>query len=700
MSLASTAISKKEGSASGAPPGMLHLSLVGHMSVRFADQALDIRGRKARALLGYMALSETGIETRERLVGLCWSESEEAKARGSLRQALRELRQVFDAVGYNGLQADKIEIALEPTQVEVDILTAIREAEACRVHPLLLNTPRIADKLLQDLDDVDPSFRVWLLARRQTLGERLLRALESALAACASGEGERVAQAIINLDPTHEEACRHLMRCRAEAGDTAGALRAYKALWDLLDEEYDMEPSQQTRDLVAQIKQGNFEPAASTPPPSSSSSLSSASPAAAPAVTREAAAPQRRPPAQIVLSVEPFFMEGIHAEKMHLIYGFRHALIACLVRFREWRVTERPATPQVQGDQRGPGHYAIQATAFQIGDRVNVILTLKEIATELFVWSDRFELGIENWFEAQHNVVRRITMALNVHLSAERLMRLAAEPDVSLDLYDRWLRGQAMILNFHPEEWTRARGLFRSIIDEAPDFAPAYSSLVQLGNTAHIAQPGVFRSPSRQNETLGLARTAARLDPIDSRAQLCLGWAYAFDRQFENAALHFSLACDLNDHDPWTLISGAQAYAFMADFERARQLADQALEATLLPSLSHWGYHAGIRFFCGDYEGAYDAAVKSGDVLFSNRAWRAASLAHLGRLPEAREEAARCVERIRENWRGAKPPEDEEIGRWILDLFPIRRGEDEERLRRGLFDAGIRFPRAETRAGP
>ncbi len=687
MSLASTTINRNVTHAEYARRGVLHLSLIGHMTVRLDDQVLDIRGRKSRALLGYMALSETGIETRERLVGLCWSESEEEKARGSLRQALRELRQILDGTGYAGLQADKIEIALEPSQVEVDILTAVREAEARRVHPMLLNSTRVADKLLQGLDDLDPSFRVWLLARRQTLHERLLRALESALAAAggAGEESEHIAQAIINLDPTHEEACRHLMRCRAEAGDIGGALRAYKALWDLLDDEYGMEPSIQTQQLVADIKQGTYEP------PQPPAPVAVAVPRAE--AGRAAAAP-RKPPAQIVLGVEPFFMEGIGAEKMHLIHGFRHSLIACLVRFREWRVTERPLLPAGESEPRGAGHYTVQATAFQTGDRVNVILTLKEVATDLFVWSDRFELRIESWFEAQQRVVRRITTALNVHLSAERLMRLAVEPDVSLDLYDRWLRGQTMILNFQPDDWTRATGLFRSIIDQAPEFAPAYSSLVQLGNTAHIAQPGVFRNPSRQHETLDLARTATRLDPIDSRAQLCLGWAYAFDRQFENAALHFGLACDLNDHDPWTLISGAQACAFMADFERARQLADQALEATLLPSLSHWGYHAGIRFFCGDYEAAHDAALRSGDSLFSNRAWRTASLVHLGRLPEAREEAERCVSLIRANWRGAKPPEDEDIGRWILDLFPIRRGEDQERLRRGLADAGIPLPKA------
>ncbi len=52
---------------------------------------IKLRKRKARALLAYLALTDGCQETRERLVGLLWSDSEEDKARSSLRQILHEL---------------------------------------------------------------------------------------------------------------------------------------------------------------------------------------------------------------------------------------------------------------------------------------------------------------------------------------------------------------------------------------------------------------------------------------------------------------------------------------------------------------------------------------------------------------------------------------------------------------------------------
>jgi len=73
----------------------------------------------------------------------------------------------------------------------------------------------------------------------------LMRSLGAGLVATdvAAGAKNEIATAIVNLDPTHEEACCHLMRMHAEQGDVAGALRVYKALWDLLDRDYGMEPS-------------------------------------------------------------------------------------------------------------------------------------------------------------------------------------------------------------------------------------------------------------------------------------------------------------------------------------------------------------------------------------------------------------------------------------------------------------------------
>ena len=239
-------------------PSKLSIATLGPMRIRCNDRDLAIAGRRARALIGYLALSEADTETRERLVGLLWSETEEEKARASLRQALHELRRALDDTGFDGLAADKLAIRIDRSRLAVDLWDILEEARVGRAHPLLLETERPLERLLENLETLDPAFRIWLLAKRQTLTDRARLQLETAMREEGKRTAERevLARALMNLDPTHEEAARVRIRARAEAGDIGAALGIYKALWDLLDEEYDVEPSKETQALIAAIKLG------------------------------------------------------------------------------------------------------------------------------------------------------------------------------------------------------------------------------------------------------------------------------------------------------------------------------------------------------------------------------------------------------------------------------------------------------------
>ena len=95
-------------------------------------------------------------------------------------------------------------------------------------------------------------------------------------------------------------------------------------------------------------------------------------------------------------------------------------------------------------------------------------------------------------------------MGLNVYLSAERLRRFSNSPDVSLGLYDRWLRCQTQVRIVNPRFWGRLREQFTEIVKEAPGFAPAYGGLADLNNMQHIAHPGVFRTAESESGGFGL----------------------------------------------------------------------------------------------------------------------------------------------------------------------------------------------------
>ena len=688
----------------------LTLFVLGQVQAEVAGRPIRLRSRKARAAIGYLALTPRAEETRERLVGLLWSESEEDKARASLRQVVHELREALEGAGIPGqMRAERLSIGLDAAQLSHDMGAVLAEAEAGRVHPRLLDTPRLPETLLEGLDDLDPSFRVWLLARRQALHDRLMQLLEPRLR--APGPGRRgFAQAILRLDPTHEEACRALMEGAAAEGDTAAALRAYEQLWTLLESEYDMEPSAPTQALVADIKSGRFEAnlaarAAEAAPP--------AALVAAPLIGETGAAPARlarsgqagavqagfdgglpigapvAAAARIALLVEPFSVNGVPPERTHMVEGFRHELIACLVRFREWFVVDGPAMPPGHADARVSTRYGISATAYQAGNRISLMLTLAEQGSGVFVWSERMDLSLEGWFEAQQRVVQRIATALSSQLSAERLTRLSAVPDVSLDAYDRWLRGQAMIRRFRVEGWQRAAQLFNECIERNPGFSPAYSGLAQMDNSIHIAHPGTFRTRAREERSLALARRAVQADPTDSRAHLCLAWSYVLSGNHAQGATQVALACELNPGDSWTMVSAALMHAYASQHARAAELAARALETTLAPTPLDWTYLSIIYYLNGEDAASLNACERAGDGICVQAAWRAAALARLGLREDAARAAQDFLEQARAAWGGEEPATPEAITRWLLHLYPMRNPADWQRWRDGLARAGL-----------
>ena len=370
---------------------VLSISVIGGAHFSYGGQEVDLRNRKARAVFAYLALTPAGEEPREKLAGLFWSEFSEHNARATLRQAIHEFREALHQVGCEAVVSGRTAVGLKPGSYSVD-LDEILSAVAGREAPeTLLHQERLAEALLAGYDDLDPSFHVWLMARRQGLHDRLIRGLEDGYrdSAVDARRRRRMAQATLLLDPTHEEACRIVMRCAAEAWrDGCGDTGRHDELYRLLDEDYDMEPSAATQELIAEIKQGKLYDVTPTEP-SEQVGLSYREEMKQALVAPRRAVPVSEPrpmPLKPSLVVDPFGLSGIGQDSAHLVDGFRVELLACLTRFREWYVagtepsgaTDDAATrvsarygltttglPGGRCDQRRHG---VAGTAFRAGD--------------------------------------------------------------------------------------------------------------------------------------------------------------------------------------------------------------------------------------------------------------------------------------------------------------------------------------------
>lgn len=655
---------------------------------------LAIKNRKACGLLAYLALRPNGCETRERLAGLLWSDSSEDQARASLRQCLKQLRGLFDRVGSHALQTERQEVALDLTSVHVDLKQAASRLGSGQVDADLIAGQLDPDHILYGFETLDSAFSAWLHVQRHHWRDSFVEQLQAILRDKGRARHDRkvAGEALVKVDPTHEEAHRFLIAQHADEGNTGAALRQYKILWDLLDEEYDMEPAKETQDLIVRVKDiGSAEPGSFGFSQAKSLGLHEQVGTAETFPEKDVAADKR-----LVIMLGLFTSEGVDPSKLYIVNGFRHELLASLIRFREWIVLEdQGISPKALHKSIGVSSYLVEATALDAKSRIELVLTVKDRESEYYVWSDRFTLNLDEWFENLEFIVRRIAIALNVKVSADRISNISKKANLSTVLYDRWLWAQELYFQWRPKDSDEAARILESIVADAPDFARAYSSLVQVQNSRHIIFPGIFRTAGRERRSLTLAQKAVQLDPIESRSHLCLAWSNALNGRFDSARFNYELALELNENDPWTLVSAAHGLAFCGQKTVALELADQALQLGLGITPLHWGYQAGIRFICEDYEGCVKAATLANDVIYDMPGWKTAALTHMGRKEEALAEGRHFLSFIRANWYGETAPKDETIAQWLLHCFPFRYKADWERLRSGLSLANVPVPQGE-----
>lgn len=147
----------------------LRLNLFGALSATTptGDDVLP-RGRKAQAILCYLALSTDGSASRHKLIELLWGNRWVAQGQASLRQSLIDIRKSLAPVAHL-LTIDRHRIKLERESLWIDSLSS--RADGLDVG-VLRDLP-VIERLLETLEGLDPSFDDWIRTIRSSVSQSL-----------------------------------------------------------------------------------------------------------------------------------------------------------------------------------------------------------------------------------------------------------------------------------------------------------------------------------------------------------------------------------------------------------------------------------------------------------------------------------------------------------------------------------------------
>ncbi|NNF27078.1 MAG: protein kinase [Gemmatimonadetes bacterium] len=232
---------------------MIEVQALGGLEVRRDGKrlpALPSQPQRA-ALLTYLALEHCA--TREQLCFLLWPDRSPDRARHALSQTLYELKK---DLGDTWLQVSGDEVRMgEELSVDVEALDAALLEGEHRQAIRLYRGPFLAGVTLGG----GVEFERWVEATQT----RLHRSIQSALREVHAKEtdpGERIdaARAWVDHDPLDDEAQHALIAALGSAGRRAEALDQYARYKALILAELEVEPLEQTVNLVERIKGGDL----------------------------------------------------------------------------------------------------------------------------------------------------------------------------------------------------------------------------------------------------------------------------------------------------------------------------------------------------------------------------------------------------------------------------------------------------------
>jgi adenylate cyclase len=272
--------------------------------------------------------------------------------------------------------------------------------------------------------------------------------------------------------------------------------------------------------------------------------------------------------------------------------------------FRGIRAEETGCTLNVQ--------YALQGSIRASGKRVRVSPELTETASGRIVWSDQFDRTLDDSFDLQDEITKRILEAMNVKLIQGEQARVWHKTLKDLRALEAFYKGVHAFYQMNREGMQRARQYFERVAEIRPNvaigatwvamthwfdlqrgwsdlpekskelarhWAEIAASMSDADGQAYSALSYFYLLERRFDEALAAGRCAVANRPTCAYANCFYGNVLHYCSEYERAIHHINLAIRTQPlHPPFYLHMLAGAYRARGDFEAALLASKQALE--------------------------------------------------------------------------------------------------------------------------
>ncbi len=602
---------------SPAPDRRVSLSLLGRFRAEVGSRPVDVAGKKAQALLAYLAMPPGRRHSRAQLSSLLWADMDDERARHNLRQCVSALRRVL---GDGVIAGDGDTLYLDPQLVDVDVASLERaDAEAVKRAG--------HGELLEGLSLREDPFEEWLADERSRL-KRLTcdRLGETAAARAAAGavdEAMELARRQLAVDPASEEGHRLLMELHARCGRRPQAIRQYEICVEALRRHLGVAPSAETLRLYESLR---------CPPPPERKEAGG--PAAA-GLEELRSRPDR--PSIVVLNFasldgdagQDYFGTGLAEDITTALSRFRSLFVISPI--TAYALRARSQEGREIGRELGV-QYVVQGTVRRSHDLMRLNVHLVDALTGADVWASRYDADVRTVFRVQDEIVQTLVATLVGRLEADSVEHARRKRPENLVAYDCFLRGKDYHHRWTLEDNTQSIEMFERAVALEPTYALAYAWLA-----CALYQRTFFEEdPSLPGRCFEQVQKAYALDDGESEVHRMLAAFHLMWQDVDKATAHLERALDLNPNDDRIVCQMGELATCLGRPEEGEQWVRRAMRLNPYYFPRYWLRLAQALYHQGHYAEALDALQREPTPVPHAQTYMAAILARLGRADGAR----------------------------------------------------------------
>jgi adenylate cyclase len=357
------------------------------------------------------------------------------------------------------------------------------------------------------------------------------------------------------------------------------------------------------------------------------------------------------------IAVLPFENLSGDPKQEYFADGVSEDIITELSRFSELFVIARNSSFKYKGrpvDLRQIGRelgvrYALEGSIRRGGDRVRITAQLIDCTTGMHRWAERYDQELKDVFAIQDEVARTIAAILAAHVNKAEVERTLLKPPATWQAYDHYMRAAAAWALFQSswklDHLLETRRHLAESLNIDPKYARAYSLLASTHRVAWLNPVNEeYLTPATLDRAISLARTAIEFDPHLPEAYAELAYNIIRKRDFEAAAAAAERVGALNPN--FADYRLALVHFAMGDPAKAIEFAKAHMR--LDPFHPHFAplIVGQAHYLLKEYREARrwlrEATGRAPDHQYGH-AYLAATYAQLGRLEDARAEAAEIL---------------------------------------------------------